>query len=78
MDNEKTKKYRKSLDKKNFFNIVELRNMPKYFGWVNHCINNLNIKLFLGGDDDGVALRCFWNNHYETHFQQVNQSFVSN
>lgn len=66
MDNEKTKKYRKSLDKKNFFNIVELRNMPKYFGWVNHCINNnLNIKLFLGGDDDGVALRCFWNNHYE-------------
>ena len=66
MDNDKTKKYRKSLDKKNFFNIVELRNMPKYFGWVNHCINNnLNVKLFLGGDDDGVALRCFWNNHYE-------------
>ena len=66
MDNDKTTKYRKSLDKKNFFNIVELRNMPKYFGWVNHCINNnLNVKLFLGGDDDGVALRCFWNNHYE-------------
>ena len=40
--------------------------MPKYFGWVSYCINkNLNIKLFLGGNDDGVALRCFWNNHYE-------------
>ena len=46
MDNEKTKKYRKSLDKKNFFNIVELNNMPKYFGWVDYCINNnLNIKV---------------------------------
>lgn len=66
MDNEETKKYRQSLDKKNFFNIVELRNMPKYFGWVTHCISNsLNIKLFLGGNDDGVALRFFWNNHYE-------------
>ena len=66
MNNEKAKKYRQSLDEKNFFNIVKLKNMPNYFGWVNHCINNnLNIKLFLGGNDDGVALRCFWNNHYE-------------
>ena len=66
MDNKKAKKYRQSLEEKNYFNIVKLMSMPKYFGWVNYCIkDNLNIKLFLGGNDDGVALRCFWNNHYE-------------
>ena len=40
--------------------------MPQYFGWVNYVINEKNeVDLFLGGNDDGVALRCFWNNHYE-------------
>ena len=66
MDNKKAKKYRQNLEEKNYFNIVKLMSMPKYFGWVNYYIkDNLNIKLFLGGNDDGVALRCFWNNHYE-------------
>jgi len=45
---------------------MELHQMPKYFGWLKHSINRINkIHMFLGGNDDGVALRCFWNNHYE-------------
>ena len=66
MDNDKAIEYRKKLPKINNFNIRELREMPKYFGWVNYVINKNNeVNLFLGGNDDGVALRCFWNDHYE-------------
>ena len=66
MDNDIAIEYRKKLPKLNNFNIKELREMPQYFGWVNYVINEKNkVYLFLGGNDDGVALRCFWNNHYE-------------
>ena len=66
MDNKIAIEYRKKLPKSNNFNIRELREMPQYFGWVNYVINEKNeVDLFLGGNDDGVALRCFWNNHYE-------------
>ena len=58
--------YRKKLPKINNFSILELHKMPKFFGWVNYLINDSDkIHMFLGGNDDGVALRCFWNNHYE-------------
>ncbi len=66
MDNKKAIRCREKLPKVNNFNIAELRGMPEYFGWVNYVVNEKNeIHLFLGGNDDGVALRCFWNNHYE-------------
>ena len=66
MDNEKALSYRQLLPKLNHFNIKELYNMPKYFGWVDYYTTLENkIFMFLGGNDDGVALRCFWNNHYE-------------
>ena len=65
MDNKKAQKYRLQLPKSNYFNIKELHNMPKYFGWVDYYTTLENkIFMFLGGNDDGVALRCFWNNHY--------------
>ena len=45
MDNKKAKKYRQNLEEKNYFNIVKLMSMPKYFGWVNYYIkDNLKIK----------------------------------
>ena len=67
MDNEKALSYRRLLPKLNYFNIKELYNMPKYFGWVEYSISPLNkIRMFLAGNDDGVAMRCFWNNGYES------------
>jgi len=66
MNNDEAIKYRNKLPKINNFTIMELHQMPKYFGWLKHSINRINkIHMFLGGNDDGVALRCFWNNHYE-------------
>jgi len=66
MNNDEAIKYRNKLPKINNFTIMELYQMPKYFGWLKHSINRINkIHMFLGGNDDGVALRCFWNNHYE-------------
>ena len=63
MNNEKALNLRKTLPKVNNFSISELRKMPRYFGWVSYSVNKKRkIYLFLGGDDDGVALRCFWNN----------------
>ena len=66
MNNDEAIKYRNKLPKINNFTIIELYQMPKFFGWLKHSINRINkIHMFLGGNDDGVALRCFWNNHYE-------------
>ena len=66
MNNDEAIKYRNKLPKINNFTIMELYQMPKYFGWLKHSINRINnIHMFLGGNDDGVALRCFWNNHYK-------------
>lgn len=72
MDNEKALKYREQIPKLNNFNIKELLKMPAYFGWVNYSISkNNSIYMFLGGNDDGVAMRCFWNNHYEKKTLQI-------
>lgn len=66
MNNDEAIKYRNKLPKINNFTIMELYQMPKFFGWLKYSINRINkIHMFLGGNDDGVALRCFWNNHYE-------------
>lgn len=52
----------------NHFDISELLSMPSFFDFVE-CFpdKNLSFKMFLGGADDGVALRFFWNGTYETH-----------
>lgn len=66
MNNDIAINYRKKLPKINNFTILELHRMPKFFGWVKYLVNKSEaIHMFLGGNDDGVALRCFWNNHYE-------------
>jgi FkbM family methyltransferase len=59
---------RRSLPLENNFNIHELSLKPDFFNWVN-CDVGLKEKflMFLGGHDDGVALRFFWNNCYEKH-----------
>ena len=72
MDNNKALKYRKQLPSLNNFNIIELYNLPQYFGWVDYYVDKENkIFMFLGGNDDGVALRCFWNSQYEKKTLQI-------
>ena len=46
MDNKKAQKYRLQLPKSNYFNIKELYNMPKYFGWVDYY-TTLENKIFM-------------------------------
>ena len=66
MDNKKALNYRQQLVGLQNFNIKKLLNMPPYFGFIDYYINKQNkIHMFLGGNDDGVALRCFWNKQYE-------------
>lgn len=57
---------RKSLPVTNNFNIAELTTMPPFWGWID-CEPRKDIKfqMLLGGADDGVALRFFWNGGYE-------------
>ena len=52
---------RKGLPEFNTFSIQELRQMPPYWGWVTCKTGISNFQMFLGGPDDGVALRFFWN-----------------
>ena len=61
------KKYRDTLPDDNNYSIEELSQMPAYFGWVKcqHFAENEPFVMFLGGNDDGIALRFFWNNSYE-------------
>ncbi len=64
--NSVAKAKRSQLPIENNFNINDLSLMPEFFNWVN-C--NVGLKeqfqMFLGGKDDGVALRFFWNGFYE-------------
>lgn len=52
---------RKGLPEFNTFSIQELGHMPPYWGWVTCQTGISNFQMFLGGPDDGVALRFFWN-----------------
>ena len=64
---ESAKQYRDTLPNDNNYSIEELSQMPAYFGWVKcqHFAENEPFVMFLGGNDDGIALRFFWNNSYE-------------
>ena len=58
---------RRRLPLTNTFGINQLLSMPEYFGWVECAPYSPNetFRMFLGGNDDGVALRFFWNGSYE-------------
>ena len=63
-----SKAKRKDLPFENNFNINELSLMPELFDWVNCDVGAENkFHMFLGGKDDGVALRFFWNGFYEKY-----------
>ena len=60
---------RASLPGTNDYDLNSLVAMPPYWGWVEHRAEQAAqaMHLFLGGNDDGIALRLFWNGHYERH-----------
>jgi FkbM family methyltransferase len=48
--------------------IDELLRQPPHFNFVECNVGGSNLfKMFLGGRDDGVALRFLWNGEYEAH-----------
>jgi len=56
---------RSELPPFNNFTIVEMLNdLPKLFDWVSCSSGHSDFNMF-AGDDDGVALRFFWNGSYE-------------
>src|SRR5262245_7455523 len=56
---------RAGLPARNDFDLAALRSRPPYLGWVS-CANGADrFQTLLGGEDDGVALRFFWNGGYE-------------
>lgn len=59
--NQNARLKRKGLPEFNTFSIQELVQMPPYWGWVNCETGISNFQMFLGGLDDGIALRFFWN-----------------
>ena len=57
---------RAALPPHNDFDIVALATLPPYWGWVEaQAAPRIAFRMFLGGNDDGVALRLFWNGGYE-------------
>ena len=48
------------------FGIKELLKMPPYYDWINCKVTDSDFfYMFLCGNDDGVAMRFFWNCAYE-------------
>jgi len=47
---------------------VRLLRFPIFFDWVECDVSEeCKFDMYLGGADDGVALRFFWNGHYERY-----------
>lgn len=63
--NAETLRRRAALPDRNGFSLGQLLKMPAYFGWVDCRVDGLGFRMLLGGADDGVALRFFWNGSYE-------------
>jgi FkbM family methyltransferase len=59
--------HRATLPEHNDFDLETLVTLPPYWGWVEHCADHssASFRMMLGGNDDGVALRLFWNGSYE-------------
>ena len=57
---------RATLPEHNDFDLDTLIDLPPYWGWVEHQpASSAVFRMLLGGNDDGIALRLFWNGHYE-------------
>ncbi len=56
---------RATLPAFNSFLVKELAAFPLYFGWVDCDPGYGKFRMLLGGHDDAVALRYFWNGSYE-------------
>jgi FkbM family methyltransferase len=56
---------RRTLPQTNNFTIGELHALPDFYGYVRCLDGPLSFNMFLGGSDDGVALRFFWNGQFE-------------
>ncbi|MBF0446372.1 MAG: FkbM family methyltransferase [Magnetococcales bacterium] len=66
ISNDVANKHRKELPTYNNFNITELHKMPMLFDWVEcRVTDDCKFKMLLGGKDDGVVMRFFWNGKYE-------------
>ena len=68
---------RSTLPVFNNFPIEKLNAMPHYFGWVDCNSGHGKFKMLLGGDDDGVALRFFWNGCYEKATLEIWQKLAN-
>jgi len=58
---------RGGLSEVNDLGIHDLRAMPVFFDWVDCSIEDKKFVMFQAGADDGVALKFFWNGHYESY-----------
>jgi FkbM family methyltransferase len=63
--NRATREKRSTYPENNSFSIQELRGLPPLFDWVDCKVGDRTFRMLLGGDDDGIALRFFWNGTYE-------------
>ena len=57
---------KRTLSEKKIFmqNIKDLHKLSPYYGWVR--MGSRDIYMYLNGKDDGVALRWFWLNEFES------------
>jgi FkbM family methyltransferase len=63
--NDEARRVRAQLPASNAFGIADLVKMPPLFDWVDCRAGEARFSMFLAGNDDGVALRFFWNGSYE-------------
>jgi FkbM family methyltransferase len=59
--------HRASLPDHNDFDLETLMTLPPYWGWIEHRCDPASamFRMMLGGNDDGIALRLYWNGQYE-------------
>ena len=78
-------KLRESLDEINFFENKDIIKFPEFYEFVDcKYIDNKNFQMFLGGHDDLVAARFYWNGCYERKTldlwsmfcKNINQGFI--
>ena len=69
---------RKELPELNTFSIQELCQMPPYWGWVTCKTGIANFQMFLGGLDDGIALRFLWNGCFKKTTLRMWSSYARN
>jgi len=72
-------KLRKSLDKINYFDRKAIQKFPAFFDFVScNYFEDQNFQMLLGGMDDLVAARFFWNGCYEKKTLSLWSKFCRN